>query len=88
MVRLVKDWVTTINSADDAAYLRFVGERGPVLGDGMEPLLFRDFLRGMELAGVKSAKADAVELWVFDPNLDSAFGGSGRGRPTPTRPSS
>jgi CubicO group peptidase (beta-lactamase class C family) len=25
----------------------------------------------MELCGVKSAKADAVELWVFDPNLDS-----------------
>ncbi len=31
----------------------------------------RDFLRGMKLCGVKSAKADAVELWVFDPNLDT-----------------
>ena len=71
VVRLAKDWVATINSADDAAYLRFVETRGPALGDGVEPLPFRDFLRGMELCGVKSAKADAVEMWVFDPNLDS-----------------
>ena len=28
VVRLVKDWVTTINSADDAAYLRFVESAG------------------------------------------------------------
>jgi D-alanyl-D-alanine carboxypeptidase len=71
VMRLAKDWVETINSADDAAYLRFVEERGPVLGDGMEPLVFRDFLRGMQLCGIKSAKADAVEMWVFDPNMDS-----------------
>jgi CubicO group peptidase (beta-lactamase class C family) len=72
VVRLTKDWVDTINSADDAAYVRFVQERGPVLLDGPERWLeLRDFLRGMKLCGVKSAKADAVELWVFDPNLDS-----------------
>ena len=72
VVRLVNDWVDTINSADDAAYVRFVEERGPVLLDGPERWLeLRGFLRGMTLCGVKSAKADAVELWVFDPNFDS-----------------
>jgi D-alanyl-D-alanine carboxypeptidase len=72
VVRLVEDWVDTINSADDAAYVRFVEERGPVLRNGPEDwLALRDFLRGMKLCGVKSAKADAVELWVFDPNADS-----------------
>jgi CubicO group peptidase (beta-lactamase class C family) len=70
-MRLARDWVAAINSANDAAYLRFVEERGPVFGDGMEPLAFRDFLRGMELCGVKTASADAVEIWVFDPNLES-----------------
>jgi CubicO group peptidase (beta-lactamase class C family) len=72
VVRLAKDWVDRINSADDAAYLRFVEERGPVLLGGPEQwLALRDFLRGMTLCRVKSAKAEAVELWVFDPNLDS-----------------
>jgi CubicO group peptidase (beta-lactamase class C family) len=71
VVRLARAWVKTINSADDATYLRFVEERGPVLGKGMEPLVFRDFLRGMELCGIRSATADAVEMWVFDPNMDS-----------------
>src|SRR5687768_3838012 len=58
VMRLATDWVAAINSADDAAYLRFVEERGPALGAGMEPLAFRDFLRGMTLCGIKSAKAD------------------------------
>ncbi|HEX8062547.1 MAG TPA: serine hydrolase domain-containing protein [Allosphingosinicella sp.] len=72
VMRLAKDWLDTINSTDDAAYVRFVQERGPVLLDGPERWLrLRDFLRGMRLCGVKSAKADAVELWVFDPNMDS-----------------
>jgi CubicO group peptidase (beta-lactamase class C family) len=72
VVRLAQDWVRTINSADDAAYLRFLEERGPVLSGGPEWwVALRDFLRGMTLCGVKSATADAVELWVFDPNLDS-----------------
>ncbi|HEU0098387.1 MAG TPA: serine hydrolase domain-containing protein [Allosphingosinicella sp.] len=72
VVRLTKDWVDRINSADDAAFVRFVQERGPVLLDGPERWLeLRDFLRGMKPCGVKSAKADAVELWVFDPNMDS-----------------
>jgi CubicO group peptidase (beta-lactamase class C family) len=71
VVRLVNDWVATINSADDAAYLRFLEKRGPVPANGFDPLLMRDFIRGMELCGVKSAKPDVVEMWVFDPNLDS-----------------
>jgi CubicO group peptidase (beta-lactamase class C family) len=72
VVRLAKDWVDKINSPDDAAYVRFVEERGPVLLDGPERWLeLRDFLRGMKLCGVKSAEADAVELWVLDPNFDS-----------------
>jgi hypothetical protein len=72
VVRLATDWVDKINSADDAVYVRFVKERGPVQPDGPERWLeFRDFLRGMELCGVKSAKAGIVELWVFDPTFDS-----------------
>jgi CubicO group peptidase (beta-lactamase class C family) len=72
VVRLVQDWVDTMNSADDAAYVQFVKDRGPVLLDGPERWLeLRSFLRGMTVCGVKSAKADAVELWVFDPTFDS-----------------
>lgn len=72
VVQLTKDWVDKINSPDDAAYVRFVRERGPMLLDGPERwLALRGFLRGMKPCGVKSAKADAVELWVFDPNMDS-----------------
>jgi len=72
VVRLARDWVDAINAADDAAYVRFVAERGPVLLDGPERwLMLRDQLRGIQLCGVKSAKADDVELWAFDPNLDS-----------------
>jgi CubicO group peptidase (beta-lactamase class C family) len=82
VARLAKDWVAAINSADDVGYLRFVEERGPVLGDGMEQLPFRDFLRGMELCGVKSATTNAVEMWVFDPNSDTY--GIWRFQPTAT----
>jgi hypothetical protein len=72
VVQLAKDWVETINSADDAAYLGFVEARGPVWGESPDQALaMRDFLRGMKVCGVKSAKADAVELWTFDPGLDS-----------------
>ena len=72
VVRLVDEWVETINSADDATYLRFVEARGPRMDQGPKSwLAMRDFLRGMKVCGVKSAKADAVELWVFDPNLDT-----------------
>jgi CubicO group peptidase (beta-lactamase class C family) len=72
VLQLAKDWVEKINSPDDAAYVRFVKERGPVLLDGPERwLMLRDFLRGMKLCGVKSATADSVELWVFDPDFDS-----------------
>ncbi|HEY0414327.1 MAG TPA: serine hydrolase domain-containing protein [Allosphingosinicella sp.] len=72
VARLAKDWVDRINSPDDAAYVRFVKERGPGLRDGPERWLeLRDELRGIQLCGVKSAEADFVELWAFDPNFDS-----------------
>jgi D-alanyl-D-alanine carboxypeptidase len=72
VVRSAKQWFDQINSADDAAYLRFVEENGPVLSDPPERWLeLRDFLRGFTLCGVKSAAADAVELWMFDPHFDT-----------------
>ena len=72
VARLARDWVESINSADDAAYVRFVEERGPVLLHGPERWLeLRDQLRGIQLCGVKAADAKAVELWAFDPSFDS-----------------
>jgi CubicO group peptidase (beta-lactamase class C family) len=71
-VRLARDWLDTINRADDETYVRFVKDRGPVLLDGPERWLeLRDHLRGIELCGVKSADAGNVQLWVNDPNFDS-----------------
>ncbi|HEU0098715.1 MAG TPA: serine hydrolase domain-containing protein [Allosphingosinicella sp.] len=72
VARLAKDWFDRINSADDAAYVRFLEERGPVLRGGREQWLqLRDFMRGFQLCGVKSVEADAVEMWMFDPNFDT-----------------
>jgi CubicO group peptidase (beta-lactamase class C family) len=71
-VRLAKDWVNVINTADDATYVRFVKDRGPVLLDGPERWLeLRDNLRGVQLCGVKFADAGNVQLWSYDPNWDS-----------------
>ena len=72
VVRSAKEWFDRINSADDAAYIRFLEERGPLLPDPPERWLdLRDFLRGFTLCGVKSADAEGVELWMFDPNFDT-----------------
>jgi D-alanyl-D-alanine carboxypeptidase len=72
VLRLAKDWVQAINTADDAAFVAFVKARGPVLLDGPERWLqLRDNLRGIQLCGLKSAAADKVELWSFDPGYDS-----------------
>ncbi|PSJ36490.1 serine hydrolase [Sphingomonas deserti] len=72
VVRSAKNWFDQINSADDAAYLRFIEERGPVLADPPDRRLdLRDFFRGFTLCGIKSAAADAVELWMFDPRFDT-----------------
>ena len=72
VVRLARDWVDRINSADDAAYVAFVKQRGPVQPDGPERWLgLRHELRGIRLCGVKSAEASDVQLWAFDPNFDS-----------------
>lgn len=71
-MRLARDWIDVINTADDAAYVRFVKDRGPVLRDGPERWLeLRDNLRGIQLCGVKSADAGSVQLWNYDPNWDS-----------------
>lgn len=71
-VRLAGDWINVINTADDAAYVRFVKDRGPVLLDGPERWLeLRDNLRAIQLCGVKSADAGSVQLWIYDPNWDS-----------------
>jgi CubicO group peptidase (beta-lactamase class C family) len=70
--RLAKDWLDASNTADDAAYIRFIKDRGPVLLGGPERWLeLRSNLRGIQLCGVKSADAGSVHLWVFDPNWDS-----------------
>ena len=72
VLRLAMEWVDKINSADDAAYVRFMEERGPVQVGGLERWLeSRAALRGLQLCGVKSAEAKAVELWAFIPNFDS-----------------
>lgn len=71
-VRLVRDWFDVINTADEAAYLRFIKDRGPALFYDQEHWLeLRDNLRGIQLCGVKSADAESVHLWTFDPNWDS-----------------
>lgn len=72
VVRLATDWMETISTADDASYVRFVQERGPVLRDGPERWLeLRDNLRGLQLCGVKAVDADGVLLWGFEPKFDS-----------------
>jgi D-alanyl-D-alanine carboxypeptidase len=71
-VRLAQDWLHAINTADDAAYLRFVEDRGPLLLGGRERWLeLRSNLRGLQLCGIKSADPGSVDLWMFDPNFDS-----------------
>lgn len=72
VVRLAKDWSDAIEHSDDAAFVRFIQERGPILRDGAESWLqLRDNLRGIRFCGVKAADADGVSLWAFDPSFDS-----------------
>ena len=69
--RLANDWVNMVNTADDATYVRFVQDRGPVLRGGPDQWLeLRNEMRGLELCGVKSADEDTVELWAFDVTWD------------------
>lgn len=71
-VSLVRDWLDAMDKADDAAFVRFVQDRGPTLPGGPDDWLrMRTALRGMRFCGVKSADADTVAMWVFDPNFDS-----------------
>jgi D-alanyl-D-alanine carboxypeptidase len=70
--QFVRAWLDAIESADDPTFMRFVRERGPVLRAGPERWLdLRDMMRGLQLCGLKSATAEAVDFWVFDPNYDS-----------------
>jgi hypothetical protein len=63
-VTLVKDWLDAVEKADDAAFIRFVQERGPVLRGGPDEWLrLRGMLRGVRLCGVNSAEADNAALW-------------------------
>lgn len=72
VVQSAVDWADKINSADDAVFVRFMEERGPIQRGGVERWLeSRDILRGIRLCGVKSAEANGVELLAFIPNLDA-----------------
>ena len=71
-VDLVKAWLDAMHRSDDAAFIRFVQERGPVLlGPPEQWLELRNMLRDLRFCGVKSADAARVDLWAFDPNIDS-----------------
>ena len=71
-VRLSRAWLDAMNTLDDAAYIRFIKDRGPVLlGEPEQWLDLRSDLRGLQLCGVKSVSAGSVELWMFDPNWDT-----------------
>ena len=71
VLRLAKDWVAAIDTADDAAFVAFVKDRGPVLIGGPDWLRLRDILHGIQLCGLKSAAPDLVELWAYDPGYDA-----------------
>jgi len=71
-VRLVQEWLHEMQTADDAAYIAFV--RQHIIGLPGDPgrwLQFRHRARGLRLYKVKSASADGIELWLFDPNIES-----------------
>jgi CubicO group peptidase (beta-lactamase class C family) len=68
-VRLFREWLHAMQTADNATYLQFVKEH--ISGDPDQWVEFRPIARGTRLYGVKSATADGADLWLFDPNLDS-----------------
>jgi len=71
-VTLVRDWLDAVEKADDAAFIRFVQDRGPVLRGGPDDWLrLRGMLRGVRLCGVKTANKDTVGLWMFVPQMES-----------------
>jgi CubicO group peptidase (beta-lactamase class C family) len=71
-VRLFEQWLHEMQTADDAAYTKFVREHvsGPPGGPD-QWLEFRHRAGGTRLYKVKSATADGAELWLYDPNMDS-----------------
>lgn len=71
-VRLVREWLHEMETADDAAYTQFIREHVTGFpGDPDQWLEFRHRARGTRLYSVRSATPDGVDLWLFDPNMDS-----------------
>lgn len=69
---LVRDWLDAVGNADDAAFVRFVQDRGPVLRGGPDDWLrLRGMLRGVRPCGIQSANKDTAGLWVFVPQMES-----------------
>ena len=72
VVRLVRAWLHAMQTADDAAYVRFMQQHYPDAPGGQDGWLeFRHQHRGMQFYSVRSTKADGAELWLFDPNFDT-----------------
>jgi hypothetical protein len=70
--QLVDAWLDAVRNADDEAYIRFVKDRGPLLYSSPDHWLdLRNLLRSLDYCGLKSAAADNVDYWMFDPNFDS-----------------
>lgn len=76
-VRLFQQWLHEMETADDAHYTKFIHEHvtGPEQWLGLD---FRHIARGTRLYKVKTVTADGVDLWLFDPNLDSFVSGSAK----------
>ncbi|MBO9499991.1 MAG: beta-lactamase family protein [Novosphingobium sp.] len=71
-LRQVRAWLDAMRTLDDAAYVRFIQDRGPVLlGEPAQWLDLRSALRSLEFCAVKSAEAGSIDVWMFDPNWDS-----------------
>ena len=72
VVRLVRAWLHAMQTADDAAYVRFMQQHYPDAPGGQDGWLeFRHQHRGMQFHSVRSTTAQGAELWLFDPNFDS-----------------
>lgn len=71
VVRLFQQWLHEMETADDPTYTQFVREH--ISGPGGPDLWlgFRNIAQGTKLYSVKSTTADAAELWLFDPNMDT-----------------
>jgi CubicO group peptidase (beta-lactamase class C family) len=72
VVRLVRAWLHAMQTADDAAYVRFMQQHYPDAPGGQDGWLeFRHQHRGMQFYSVRSTTAGGAELWLYDPNFDT-----------------